>query len=225
MNKNFFTEHAKQIASLFAVVALLLFVPASITESKAGKIFLAVLIALFLIAGIAIFYIGIREESMRRNYFLTAENGKKIPFSALTPRLLCDRIDQYLAPFTDTPAALFALCPQRLKMKLGEEPHFRPLVAWRVLAALSALPAAQILQSYREADERTLAFWCRSLAGAGDKKMADYLFALSKEETEETKIVAFFRKNKACFESRMMQFTEENIRLFDLSDDAKESGN
>ena len=136
----------------------------------------------------------------------------------MTPRLVTLKIDEYHAPVTEEPAELFAACPQKLKMQLGKEPHFRPLVAWRVLASLSLFSPEDIFAAFTAADERTIAFWCRSLAGAGDEKMANYLFALAKEP-EEAKVVSFFRKNKTCFEERMLHFVEENIRLFDLPDE------
>lgn len=219
MSRNFLAEYAKYLASVLAVIALILFIPAGVTQSLGLRVFFIVLIALFLFGGVTLLYLGHKASTKIINYFLyDAEHEKKIPKQELAFEHVEKGLSLYLKEYIDDPMLLWDEMPQRLRKRLGDEPHFRPLVAYRMLRALSDLSARDIRVIFSGTDERTVAYLCRSLSDAGDKKMADFIFDMKKKCGEEsTKIVGFFRKNRTLFEERMVRFVKEHLHEFDLN--------
>lgn len=218
MNQKFLAEYAKHLASVLAVLALILFIPAGITQSMGLRIFFIVLIGLLLAGGITLLYLGHKAASKILNYFLyDAELQRKIPKYELSFELVEKGISLFLKEYVDDPVLLWEEMPQKLRMHLGDEPQFRPLVAYRMLYALSDLNARDISVIFEGSEERTVSYLCRSLADAGDKQMADFIFNLKKKGKEEhTRMIGFFRKNRTLFEERMLRFVKEHLREFDL---------
>ena len=222
MNRKFMADHAKLLASILAIVALLLFIPAAMTESTGLSIVLIVAIVLLLAGGIVLIYLGHRANAAIINYFLyDAEQQKKIPRHELSFELVEKGLQLYLEEYIDDPVLLWDEIPQPLRMRLGDEPQFRPLIAYRMLYALSDLGTREICVIFSGADERTVTYICRALADAGDSEMADFLFDL-KGKGGEKKIVGFFAKNRTRFEERMLGFVKANLREFDLDSDEGE---
>ena len=226
MNQKFLAEYAKHLASVLAVLALILFIPAGVTQSLGLRIFFIVLIVLLLCGGITLLYLGHKAASKILNYFLyDAEHQKKIPKHELSFELIEKGISLYLEEYVDDAVLLWEEIPQKLRMRLGDEPQFRPLVAYRMLYALSDLSPRDVRVVFEGADDRTVSYLCRSLADVGDKQMADFLFDLKKKgEETTTKVVGFFRKNRTLFEERMLRFVKEHLREFDLDHEESKEG-
>ena len=226
MNQKFLAEYAKHLASVLAVLALILFIPAGVTQSLGLRIFFIVLIVLLLCGGITLLYLGHKAASKILNYFLyDAEHQKKIPKHELSFELIEKGISLYLEEYVDDAVLLWEEIPQKLRMRLGDEPQFRPLVAYRMLYALSDLSPRDVRVAFEGADDRTVSYLCRSLADVGDKQMADFLFDLKKKgEETTTKVVGFFRKNRTLFEERMLRFVKEHLREFDLDHEESKEG-
>ena len=226
MNQKFLAEYAKHLASVLAVLALILFIPAGVTQSLGLRIFFIVLIVLLLCGGITLLYLGHKAASKILNYFLyDAEHQKKIPKHELSFELIEKGISLYLEEYVDDAVLLWEEIPQKLRMRLGDEPQFRPLVAYRMLYALSDLSPRDVRVAFEGADDRTVSYLCRSLADVGDKQMADFLFDLKKKGEETTTTgVGFFRKNRTLFEERMLRFVKEHLREFDLDHEESKEG-
>ena len=226
MNQKFLAEYAKHLASVLAVLALILFIPAGVTQSLGLRIFFIVLIVLLLCGGITLLYLGHKAAAKILNYFLyDAEHQKKIPKHELSFELIEKGISLYLEEYVDDAVLLWEEIPQKLRMRLGDEPQFRPLVAYRMLYALSDLSPRDVRVVFEGADDRTVSYLCRSLADVGDKQMADFLFDLKKKgEGATTKVVGFFRKNRTLFEERMLRFVKEHLREFDLDHEESKEG-
>lgn len=220
MNQKFLAEYAKFLASLLAVVALILFIPAGVAASLGLRIFFIVLIVLLLAGGVTILYFGHKAESKIINYFLfDTKQKKKISKQDLSFEHVEKGMMLYIKEYVDDPVLLWDDMPQRFRKRLGDEPQFRPLVAYSMLRALSGLSARDILVIFKGTDDRNVAYLCRSLSDAGDKQMADFVFELKKNsETESAKITAFFRKNRTLFEERMLRFVKEHLGEFDTQE-------
>ena len=222
MNHKFLAEYAKHIATAMAILALILFIPAGIAQSLGIRITCIVFIALFLIAGIVLLYLGHRAASKILNFFLyDPQTQTKISRYELSAEHVEQGMNRFLSEYVDDAVLLWDEMPQKLRVRLGDEPIFRPLVAYRMLFALSSLSARDLRVVFVGADERTVSYLCRSLADAGDKKMAEFIFELKKNAKDEaSRIIGFFMKNRTLFEERMLRFVTENLSAFDLDEAA-----
>ena len=213
-------KHAKQLASLCAVIALLLFIPAGFAASTPTFVFWVVTIFAFLFIGVAFLFLSHHHADTVRNYFVF-ENGahKRTPLSSLTSETVIERVDDFLTPYTDDRLSLWQELPRRLRAQLSENEAFRPLVAYRMLLVLSTAQPSRAWEAFAASELRTVAYVCRALACAGDKAMADYLYSLKQGgATSRTTALSFFAKNKALFTLRMLEFVRRNVHAFDLTD-------
>ena len=218
MIKNLLTQYSKLIASICSVLALLLFIPAGITDSTPLFIVLVVFVGLLFAGSFAILFLGYRFVNASSNFFLTdAKTNKRRSTTELTCEDVGERMDGFLEPYTASIASLWTDFPQKLRVDLGDTPAFRPLVAYRMLLALSEAGASTAVSIFQDAEERVVSYVCRSIAAVGDKEMADFLFSLKKKSLDEPQRAAsFFRNNRARFGERMLAFVKQNIHDFDL---------
>lgn len=220
----FFKEHALHLASFLGVLALLLIIPATATEKRGLGIFLYILAALLFVGGGVILYLSHAQRAKRKNYFLYDEKkGLNRSYQDLSVPLIQNGMDRFLGEYAANTDALWPDLPKALRTRLQQRPAFRPLLAYRMLLALSDKAAGEIVTIFTTADERVVGYLCRSISDGGDTKMADFLFELKQNaEKNEQRIAAFFRKNKQIFEERMLRYTELHLHDFDMNDSTEE---
>lgn len=217
MKKNkFLLTYAVRLATLCAVLALVLFIPASMTESNGLRIFLIVWIALLGTVGCVFLYLAQRQKGERYHYFLYDHRRRKVlPKSELSADLIREGMDRYLSSYTEDVASLWNDIPKRLRIQLEGDAAFRPLVAYRMLLELSGREPEDILSRFKDADDRAVGYLCRAIRDGGDADMADFIFDLKKNSRrEQTRIPGFFRKNHRFFEESMLYYTERNMGAF-----------
>lgn len=222
MKKNqFIFEHGLHLATLCAVLGLLLFIPASMAKSLGLRIFFGILVAILLIGGCVIVYLTHRAKRERSHYFLYDHRRKvNLSMSALTPALIRERIDRYLSDYTSSISELWQEIPKKLRLQLEADTQFLPLIAYRMLLALSEKDSAQALNAFANADGKAVGYVCRAIRDAGDADLADYIFQLKKNiEESRTRIPVFFHKNHALFEERMLRFVERHMSDFYMDRD------
>ena len=161
-------------------------------------------------------YLSHRAKSEHAHYFLYDHRRKiNLSMNALTPALIRERIDSYLADYTSSVCDLWLTIPKKLRLQLEEDTQFLPLIAYRMLIELSEKEAGEALSIFENADGRAVGYICCAIRDAGDADLADYIFHLKKSiEESRTRIPAFFHKNLALFEERMVRFVERHISDF-----------
>lgn len=212
----FFFGRAKHIATLLAVLALVLFVPAAMSNSTAISVTLYVLIVLLLLGGCILLYAAHRNKGERVNYFLyDHRRDSVIPKEELSFELINESVELYLSKYVDHVVDLWTEIPKRLFIQLDGDTAFRPLIAYRMLYELSDRAPEEILACFEEADLRMVGYLCRSIKEGGDRDMANYIYELKRYiEREGKHVPAFFRKNRRCFEERMFRYVERNMSDF-----------
>ncbi len=212
----FLLERALHLASACAVLALILFVPATMSQNKGLGIFFYILSALLLIVGGVILYLAHRAKKGQINCFLRdAETGESLSVNALDAETVRKETDRYLGAYSKDILSLWRDIPRELRARLEREGTFRPLVAYRLLLALSECEEAQIRATFTQADSRAVGYICRAIRDSGDGDMADYIFELKRNAERDTaRIGGFFRKNRGCFADRMLRYVKRNIQDF-----------
>ena len=212
----FFSEHAMQVSSVCAVLALILFVPAAVTQSTGLSVFLYVAIGLLLLCGGVVMYLAYRNKGERANYFLYDRRRElSVPKEELDFDMVNEGIELYLSDYVDNVLELWTEIPKRLRIQLDGDVAFRPLIAYRMMLELSDRDNEEILACFEEADERIIAYLCRAVKEGGDREMANYIFELKRYiERESNHIPAFFRKNRRGFQDRMLRYTERHMSDF-----------
>ena len=217
MKKNqFFFKHGSHVATLCAVLGLLLFIPASMTKSLGLRIFFGILVAILLIGGCVIVYLSHRAKGSRAHYFLY-DHRRHINQSMndLTPTLVREKIDRYLSDYTSTISDLWREIPKKLRLQLEADTQFLPLIAYRMLLDLSEKKEDEALHIFEQADGRAVGYVCRAIRDAGDADLADHVFHLKKSvEENRSRIPVFFHKNRPRFEERMVRFVERHMNDF-----------
>ncbi|MBO5355307.1 MAG: hypothetical protein J6B09_04490 [Clostridia bacterium] len=217
MKKNqFFFEHGLHLATVCAVLGLLLFIPASMTPVLGLRIFFGILVAICLAVGVVFLYLSHHAKKERVHFFLyDQEKGSNLPMSALTPELIQEKTDAYLSEYTDSIIGLWQDIPKKLRLRLETDTQFLPLISYRMLLELSFRDASELLSVFEKADIRAVGYVCRAVRDAGDGELADYIFQLKKNiEENRARIPAFFHKNKRLLEERMLRFVECHIGDF-----------
>lgn len=214
----FLFEHALHLATGCAILALILFVPATMSKSPGLGIFFYILCALLLVGGGVVLYLAHRERDGRANYFLyDAKKGESLPVTALNAERVRQGVDRYLADYQDDLLSLWEDIPRDLRARLERKEAFRPLVAYRLLLALSECDGADAQVIFAGADDRAVGYLCRAIRDNGDEDMADYIFEMKKNiERDYARVGTFFRKNHRCFEERMLRFVKRHINEFYL---------
>ncbi|MBQ8357171.1 MAG: hypothetical protein IJX39_05115 [Clostridia bacterium] len=212
----FFSEHAIHLATACAVLALLLFIPASVVKTTGVRVFFFVMVALLMVGGCVILYLSHRTKGGRIHYFLyDRRRNTVLPKSALNFELIRDSVDCYLSEYIENALSLWKEIPKKLRIRLEEEPQFKPLIAYRMLAELSTKDPENILDTFSNADDRAVGYICRAIHDSDDADMADYLFELKKNiEHDRARISVFFNKNRRCFEERMLRYVERHFEEF-----------
>jgi hypothetical protein len=212
----FFFEHGLHLATFCAVLGLLFFVPASMTQILGLRVFFGVLIAMLLAVGVVFLYLSHRAKKERVHYFLYDHRRKlNLPMSALSPDLIREKMDAYLSRYTDSVESLWQEIPKKLRLQLEADTQFLPLISYRMLLDLSEKDAPVISDIFENADSRAVGYICRAIRDAGDADLADHVFHLKKSVEENgSRIPVFFHKNRPRFEERMMRFVERHMNDF-----------
>ena len=210
---SFLRIYATRLAFFLAVVALLLFIPASLTASVGLRIFLSVLIVLLLIGGGILLFLGNRRGAQVHYFLYDRRRARKKPREELSAEGILEDVSFYLRPFVEDDMALWQDLPKPLRLQLEGEPQFRPLVMYRMLYLLSLCDEERIYSVFSSASERVVTYVCRSIADGGDNEMADYVYHLKKRADRE-RICIFFQKNTACCAARALRFVEQNFEDF-----------
>jgi hypothetical protein len=212
----FFFEHGLHLATFCAVLGLLFFIPASMTQILGLRVFFGVLIAMLLAVGVVFLYLSHRAKKKRVHYFLYDHRRKlNLPMSALSPDLIREKMDAYLSRYTDSVESLWQEIPKKLRLQLEADTQFLPLISYRMLLDLSEKDAPVISDIFENADSRAVGYICRAIRDAGDADLADYIFEMKKNiEESSTRIPTFFHKNHRLFEERMLRFVELHMSDF-----------
>lgn len=217
MKQNKFVfEHGFHLATACALLALILFIPATMSKTPGLSIFFYVLSALLLIAGGVILFLAYKEKSRRLHYFLhDAPNKPPLPVGALNAERVRRGVDRYLAEYMSDLSALWQNIPKELRMRLEEDEAFCPLIAYRMFLELSEEEEGNITALFLGADDRAVGYLCRAIRDSGDKDMADFIYDLKKNTAHDAAhISSFFKKNHRCFEDRMVHYTKRHIDEF-----------
>ena len=212
----FLLEYAFHIATACAILALILFIPAAITDSVGLSVFLYIMIVLLFLAGGAVMYVAYRSKGERINYFLYDHRRKNsIPKEDLSFEIVNEGVERYLSDYTENVVDLWTEIPKKLRIQLEADVAFRPLIAYRMMFELSDRTAEEILACFAEADNRIIAYLCRSIKEGGDRDMAGYIFELKRYiERESNHVPAFFQKNRRGFQDRMLRYVERHMSDF-----------
>ncbi len=219
--KKFDFYNPKFIAFFLSLLALVLFIfSSSIKDQKMLSIVLTILGALSLVLGIVLLYLSYRKNAPRANFFLYDRRRKiSITAEALTYDFADDNLSFYLSSFAPKSIELWSGIPRELVIQLQANSAFVPLISLKMLHDVSIMDENDILPLFLSADERTVAFVCRSLKMGGEKEMADFLFDLKQNvEGQEGRVVPFFQKNKRYFEAKTIQYIKKNLADFDFED-------
>ena len=224
MKKNHFSkEYGSQLAFLAAAVALVLFVPAGLTELAGLRIFLVISIVFFLLCSAVLLFVSgkFSVKSKEVHYFLYDRRRKKsLSRDSLSQELIDDGMSFYLSHYVEDPLSLFGEFPKPLRLQLEGEPQFRVLIMYHILQLLSQKDADEIKEIFTAADERAISYLCRSLSECKDEELADYIYRLKRNaQTEVGRIPLFFKKNERRFATRAIKYVEQNFDRFfvDLS--------
>lgn len=209
----------------FAFVLTLMFVVlASVPSMQGGLrtlwIFLAVV---SLAAGVALLFFTYRKAPKRLNFFLyDPRRGRSISEQALDFDTANDRMEGFLAAFTDNPVHLWRGIPKTLAIELQAKEPLRPAVGYKMLYELSIATAEDAIDAFLSAEDRTVAYVCRAIRDGGDEDMADYLFKIKRNgDLDEEHLAAVFSKNRKFFEGHLMRYIKENMDRFAFEQSAK----
>ncbi len=209
MKKKNLLENGKMLSLLCAALALVCFIFACTVKSKIS-VLLHILWVLALLGGIYLLYATNKAKEERVNYFLyDRRRKKKVSPENVTFDLINDNLTFYLATYIKKPVELWCGFPKSLYIQTQAEELYLPMIAYRMLYELSLREDEEILQRFVAAREKTVSFVCHILRVAGDEEMAALILKMKREPEAEAKhIVAFFQKNKAVFEGRMVHFVK-----------------
>ncbi len=215
----FLRNYATHIAVLSAIVAFILFIPASLTASTALRVFLIILILLCLGSGVTLLFLGNHQHGSRLHYFLyDRRRARSRRREELNVDVVQDGVAYYLQPFAKEPLSLWRGLPKSLWLQLDAQEQFRPLVTYRLLYLLAECDGSQICEVFDGADMSVVTYLCRAIADVGDSEMADFIYHLKRNySTDAERIVSFFQKNKQRFAKRALRCVERDFDLFYVS--------
>ena len=212
----FLRNYATRVAIIAAVVALILFIPASLTASTALRVFLIVCILLLLGGGGVLLFWSNRRNGPQVNYFLyDRRRARSRRYHELDVDVVQDAMGYYLHPFAQDQSLLWKELPKELLLQLDAQTQFKPLVTYRLLYALAECEAGQIYKIFSEAQEQTVTYLCHAIGDIGDNEMADFIYHLKRKRlNDHERVVQFFQKNKQRFAVRALRYVEQNFDLF-----------
>ncbi|MBE6554744.1 MAG: hypothetical protein E7663_00725 [Ruminococcaceae bacterium] len=215
--KKFQIANAKYAATAMALLAFLFFIFAAITKSTGTRVFCIVLLCLSLLGGCGMLYLAY-GSGRQKNYFLYDRRRKcKVSPKNLTFDFLNDKLSEYLSDFVEESIDLWEGFPQKLKIQLQADKAYLPPIAFRMLHDLSLRRPEDILAVFTTCDKKMLAFVCRAIKDSGDEEMASLIFHMKKHtEREKTRIIAFFTKNRRCFEGRIVHYIKTHIEEYEI---------
>ena len=212
----FLRNYATRFAFIAAIVALILFIPAALTESIVLRVFLIILIVLFLCGGVALLFWGTQRHGPQVHYFLyDRRRSRSRRREELDAEVVQDAMAYYLRPLTQEPLSLWRELPKPFLLELEAQAQFAPLVTYRLLFLLSECGAEQIYTIFSKAKGSVVTYLCRAIGDAGDHEMADFIYHLKHKRIEDReRVVQFFQKNKQHFATRALRYVEQNFELF-----------
>ena len=209
-------EYGTRIAVVVMALALLLFIPAGFAKSTVSAVLIIVLIVLLLALAVALLLLSRKEHFGDVHFFLYDPEAKKsMSRGALNEKMLRSRLSLYLRPFGRSALSLWDGLPKELRVELSVEPQFRPVVAYGMLMAISDCPDRHVIKVFSQADPRVVSYICNTLKEAGDVKLAEYIYHLKTNESENEALVSpFFKKNGPRFSSRALAYIQRNYDKF-----------
>ena len=212
----FFKIYATRLAFACALIAILLFSPASLTASAGLRAFLIVLILLFLLIGAAFVFYANRRNAGEIHYFLFDRRRNRFyRREELNAEIIQDAMAYYLQDFIEDELLLWTDIPKPLRLQLEGEEQFCPLAMYRMLALLSKQEPERAAAVFGTADERVVTYLCHVISECGDREMADYIYHLKKNfVAEKDRITMFFTKNKNTFAARILRYTNQHFDDF-----------
>ena len=212
----FLRNYATRFAILPAIVALILFIPASLTVSLGLRIFLIVLIVLLLGGGVALLLWGSRRNGPQVHFFLyDRRRARSRRYQDLDADAVQDAMAYYLLPFAEEPLSLWREIPKPLLLQLEAQPQFRALVTYRMLYTLAEREAEEIYEVFSTASADVVTALCHAIGNVGDNEMADFIYHLKRKRiADRERVVQFFLKNKQRFAVRALRCVERDFDLF-----------
>lgn len=216
-DKRFNMKEPKSLSFLFAIIAFLFFVLASVLKQQhALSVVLTVFAALFLVAGGLSLYTAQRKSTGRKNFFLyDRRRNIRIAEADMTFSFVNDNLTYYFSPFFQGYLELWKKMPRALVMQLQAEEAFAPLLALKLLHETSLQKEEDILPLFLSADAGVVTAVCRYLLGAGEKELSEFLWNLKiNAEAQSHRVAPFFLKNKRFFEGKILSYIKNNLSEF-----------
>lgn len=201
---------------LFAILSLVLAVLGFVTSSKRDS---AALSALFVICSVlliflAILFVTLAVLSLKTsaNFFLyDMDLQRNIRPADLTPRLVNDRLDEYISDYFGSPQRLLS-SGEFVGGQYGRDDVLCPAVAYRLLFLASE--NASVMTAFEECDRRTLSALCAALREAGETDMPSVLERHRESGGETEKLARFLGGNRKYLQSRLMTYIKRNMERF-----------
>ena len=211
--KKILKDYGSRLALLAAAIALILFIPASLTDSTGLRAFLIIMVVLLLGCGGTILFFATKLQSLKKHYFLyDSRTGQSISREALNETIVQERINAYLKGFDRSALSLWESIPDSLSAALSRDTAYGPLVMYRMLAALAGCPERHIIMLFTKSNPDVVSYLCRTIGKSGDKELADYILTLKKTaNTSNANISAFFKKNAERFSARALHYVQKNF--------------
>ena len=162
-----------------------------------------------LVIGLWLLFGGIHEDAGHFNYFLFDRSKDKcVSAKEISFALVNENLSAYIAKYVARPIDLWDGVPKALQ----SDSAFRAPVAFRMLYEMSLLKGDEILRRFEDASDLTVNFVCRVVKASGDEEMADIIFRMKRQfESEQSRVVAFFTKNRRCFEGRIFNYVKNHL--------------
>ena len=155
----FLAKYGFHLASLCAVIALVLVIFAATADPVLG-IVLSIIALLFMIGGGVILYLGYRaktdltprsEQKAEKAGAQQSEEEEDLSFADVLAG-----IEEYFGEDLRDIPALWQEIPRSLRARLEEQPVFRPLLAFRMFWELSCKQDNEIAAQFADADAKAI---------------------------------------------------------------------
>lgn len=214
----FLAKYGFHLASLCAVIALVLVIFAATADPVLG-IVLSIIALLFMIGGGVILYLGYRaktdltprsEQKAENAGAQQSEEEEDLSFADVLAG-----IEEYFGEDLRDIPALWQEIPRSLRARLEEQPVFRPLLAFRMFWELSCKQDNEIAAQFADADAKAIGYLCGALCEADLEELADRIYELkTKAAGESARIATFFRKCRSFLEEQMVLYVEAHMEEF-----------
>ena len=214
MNENIKKYLPWGAVGLPVVLALVIFIVGLCSAHDITKILLIISAVLLLALAAVLFVLLFVLGDGKTNYFLTDENGKRMPFDRLTFDIVNFRMNVFIADRIDDEKELYSGQILLRHGIFGPRDIFRPLVVYKMLFDMAELDTTEGWNRFFAMSEDAFSRVTGTLNASGDNNMARRLMQLRQMRDEE-RLSDFITGNRKYIQGRMMLFVRSNIQMFD----------